>query len=737
MIPRVEDFLSGTDLQDPQVVGGGGYLTLPDKSLCRFLATLPLPGVVIFVHGVNSDGEWYDAAEEGLCAGLNARLARKDEQLTYRGTEAGQMAAVKYTPEVDDEGFLLRDRNDKTFIDPTPNYSPVIRFRWGYKADKDDVKRWGDDVWLNEDDYWGGGPFANGCTTLADLWGTGLHDRLFLWVTAQHLNPVPGRDVYACPPRAYYVHAALRLARLIASIRARQADCPVTVVCHSQGNMVGMAAAFLGERFGAVADNYVLANPPYSLSAHNFADDFSQRYSRDAEGRFGRQTERARLQTLQAFFELIRRRKSASQAAEQIDRRMANAAPRDASTGFTATADRSRYGLGGSTLGRVTLYVNPHDQVISSTTVCGIGWLGMSAAQIEQTGGEGVFTQRIFAQGWPVGEPGQYDFWAHRTTLNQQLGCATNDFWYPPSPRAWYSFSQGAASSQNVVARFFSYVGGALLVWPIFAIKDVRINATPPKDWRIPLLAPELTPFLPRSLRHGQATKAVDEPIDPGTEAFDEKFDPAGAARNASKVARNPDDPYDAHASTQSDGSPAADAPAGNVHTEAQLRYEHRARLRMEARRSGRAGPDGEVPGEQRADAEGVAQADVPPGYQDWRNQRISTFLREAVEQHATDHSTTMTHPMHAERALAYDVAIGLCRLTAADWHDLRVEADWRYAGRLDRKHPHRWLSDYFVGGRMAGKPLDEWVKSGEAVMPNGIVDERSNTGSTPGGDPA
>ena len=81
MIPRVEDFLSGTDLQDPQVVGGGGYLTLPDKSLCRFLATLPLPGVVIFVHGVNSDGEWYDAAEQGLCAGLNARLARKDEQI--------------------------------------------------------------------------------------------------------------------------------------------------------------------------------------------------------------------------------------------------------------------------------------------------------------------------------------------------------------------------------------------------------------------------------------------------------------------------------------------------------------------------------------------------------------------------------------------------------------------------------------------------------------------------------
>ena len=37
----------------------------------------------------------------------------------------------------------------------------------------------------------------------------------------------------------------------------------------------------------------------------------------------------------------------------------------------------------------------------------------------------------------------------------------------------------------------------------------------------------------------------------------------------------------------------------------------------------------------------------------------------------------------------------------------------------------------------MGGQALDEWVRSGEAVMPEGIVDERSNAGSTPGGDPA
>jgi hypothetical protein len=52
---------------------------------------LPLPGVVIFVHGVNSDGEWYDAAEQGLCEGLNARLARQAAQLALQGDDTGRL----------------------------------------------------------------------------------------------------------------------------------------------------------------------------------------------------------------------------------------------------------------------------------------------------------------------------------------------------------------------------------------------------------------------------------------------------------------------------------------------------------------------------------------------------------------------------------------------------------------------------------------------------------------------
>ncbi|WP_374242174.1 hypothetical protein, partial [Zoogloea sp.] len=141
---------------------------------------LPLPGVVIFVHGVNSDGEWYDAAEQGLCEGLNARLARQEAQLAFKGDDTGRLIPCAYTPELDPEGFLAPRRSADNFIQPQAHWSPVIRFRWGYKATKRDVKDFGDSVFLNEDDYWGGGPFANGCSALADLWTDGLNDRLFL-----------------------------------------------------------------------------------------------------------------------------------------------------------------------------------------------------------------------------------------------------------------------------------------------------------------------------------------------------------------------------------------------------------------------------------------------------------------------------------------------------------------------------------------------------------------------------
>ncbi|MGD7361239.1 T6SS effector phospholipase Tle3 domain-containing protein, partial [Ralstonia pseudosolanacearum] len=58
------------------LVGSVTGLTLFDHRELICVKRSPLPGIVIFVHGVNSDGEWFTAAEEGLCKGGNRRLGR-------------------------------------------------------------------------------------------------------------------------------------------------------------------------------------------------------------------------------------------------------------------------------------------------------------------------------------------------------------------------------------------------------------------------------------------------------------------------------------------------------------------------------------------------------------------------------------------------------------------------------------------------------------------------------------
>lgn len=682
---------------------------LPGHGDKQVVATLPLPGVVIFVHGVNSDGEWYDAAEEGLCEGLNTRLARHAPQLAVQGDDTGRLIRCAYMPELSAMGFIDPDRSDKTFIAPQHHWSPVIRFRWGYKASKEDIKTYGGSVFLNEHDYWGGGPFANGCSALADLWTDGLNDRLFLWITAQHLNPVPGRDVYACPHRAYYAFAALRLAKLIKSIRDKQPDCPITAVCHSQGNMVGIGAAFLADRLGVQADNFILCNPPLSLVDKNGTEGWVQRYTANERGESGRVSQGGRITTLANFFNLLRARAGCEQPADQVDRCMANPCPADGSPGFTATSDRRQHGLGGThTHGRVTLYCNPHDQVISAVSVQGIGWRGMDDKEIAATNGEGVFSQRVFAHGYKVGQGGQtYDFWAQRALRSPDP--YPGSFWIPPSPPARYSLQQGLASSQSVVSKILTVLSAPLFIVATEVIK-IPVNAKPDDGWKIPINAPVLPkPFLPTATRYVSETE--------GEGSFDEVWDPVGRARNA-KAAPAPDDPYTRHGiHTTRDGT--TDAPQGNEQTEAQLRYEHRAQLRMRARRQDLADASGAVSGES---PDAAPDAD----YQRWRDGEIRTMLKECVDASATDHSSILTNSRHAELALAYDVAIGVCRLTEQDWRELRVEADWRYcATGLDPKHPHYELSEYFLEGKVDEAPLYTWISSGEGRRPEGVVDER------------
>ncbi|MCW5120450.1 hypothetical protein B7L17_027975 [Burkholderia cenocepacia] len=726
-----------TDDPSPTPVGGGLGTTLFNRNDLECVMQMPLPGVVIFVHGVNSEGEWFQEAEKGLCAGLNRRMGRYDDQLFHWGPVAGQMTPVSYIESLTPDGFLNPEMSSKTYIKPDPSFSPVIHFRWGYAANAQELKEYGDKIMLNEKNYWGGGPFAGGCSSLPDLWNDGLNDRLFLWLTVQHMNSIGNRKIYSTPPRTYGVLGALRLARLVESIRKRQADAPITIVCHSQGNMIGLAAAFLGDRLPevtdqwgkkgrCVADTYVLANPPYSLVEANMTDSWAQRGVRDKNGHVGRETYVARKETLRAYFDILRARAELEMPAEDLDRAMESARPsKDGGKPYSAAKDREAHGLyQKNTYGRVTLYCCPHDQVISALTVQGIGWRGMSIDEISATNAWGVFSQRVFASNFEVGgESKLYRYWQDdwRKDKNQKEG-----FWYPPSPPARYGLGRGMHSNEGWIAKIFTLATSP--VFYLFNLTDMAVNAEPPKNWEIPITAPMLdkeTRFLPQALRYGKPSGACDaqgKPIEEGR--FNEGYDPPSAGRDANKENKRDDDPYDNFDAKSEKFKTEGDAlkAQGDAASEAAQRYEDHSILRMEARRLNNrdwVDENGVVVGEDRP-------ADASEDYKKWRNKEIFDILNGGDKNNPTNHSTIMTNGEHAEKALAYDIAIGLCYLTEGDFADLRKQADWRFLSGLVRDGQNELFAEYIKKGKYKDMFLHKWVKNDPvASMPEKIYDER------------
>ena len=700
-------------------IAEGNALFLPDKCGRDVLQKLPLPGVVIFVHGVNSDGEWFEATERGLCAGLNARLARKNEQLAYPGPAGGELTPNDYLAELDDDGFLSRDRDANTFVTHRPAWSPVLRFRWGFKADPETAQTVGRDIWLNESDYWGGGPFANGCSALPDLWGEGVDPNLFLWYSAQDINPEPGREVYSCPPRHYYALAAWRLAELVALIRKKQADLPITIVCHSQGNMIGLAAAFYGDKIGtitdprgksapAIADAYVLANAPYSLVEKLGSDNLSQSGNVNAAGERGRVTGPARFATLANFVKLIAARRGTDQDLATVIRLSENRCPRDGSTGYDVEDDRGRY----ARHGRVTVYCNPHDRVISTLTVQGIGWRGIGINELPRIDTTGALVQRVWTEGLPVGT--KAEFADHRS----------DRFWNPPSRRASYSLVRAWDAAPDSARRLMSLVTTPvswLAIKIVGILGGAAINADPPADWKVPVDAPALPELhLPHAERLGVTSMQFDQGVDPDTDRLRARDEVPTDDGEAS------DDPYARLRGTTRSNGDARDAEA-RLTDEAQLKYEHRARLRMyDCRRDDR-GERGEAGNAGRPGPDGTARAWSP-----WARDKVSSFLKESVDQHATDHSTIMCCALNAEKVLAYDIPVGASFLTNEDWNKLRVAADWQLWKGLKKGHPHIKWGQYFKTGVWGEKnqPLHEHkdfnAREYPEAMPPGIVDERT-----------
>ena len=353
-----------------------------------------LPGIVIFVHGVNSEGEWFEDAEAALLAGLNTRLGRQDLRPNKYHTDLG----------------LEHQVNE-------PGYSPVIRFYWGYRAPDDHEKGYivplrdkqGRSVWIKEDEgkwqspqYWGGGPFQNGTNNLQQLWQKwGFQRRawaLMVPVNVQAINPEWDRQLQDAPPREYYAHAANRLAKLIDKIRTQYPRDTLTIMSHSQGTMIAMAASLLCKT--RAPDAVILMNSPYALEDKVTDSMTSGDY---------RPTSKARVNTFVNLLQRVDKDKKLLTSADLDDLRVG------------ATVDRKRWTPGISiptaqgsvperdNHGRVYVYCNPHDRVMGSKALQSIGWQGVRGDIVQAH--DKVLKQRILARNMPCGDtPGTKPF---------------------------------------------------------------------------------------------------------------------------------------------------------------------------------------------------------------------------------------------------------------------------------------------------------------------------------------
>jgi hypothetical protein len=101
--------------------------------------------------------------------------------------------------------------------------------------------------------------------------------------------------------------------------------------------------------------------------------------------------------------------------------------------------------------------------------------------------------------------------------------------------------------------------------------------------------------------------------------------------------------------------------------------------------------------------------------------------LEDNVDTHATDHSTIVTNGMHAEMAMAYDMAIGVCDIRESDFRQFRIAADWRFVRGLDNKFdPQNSFDEYFRHGTYCSQSTYDWAHNpGEGAMATDIVNAR------------
>lgn len=418
-----------------------------------------MPGVIIFVHGVNSEGEWYDAAEKALCEGLNVRLGRTDEN---------KLEANEYSNE-NDERRLPRRRIAKM------KNSPVVRFYWGYRSDDVDLSRWkvalrniqGNDFWAlqcSKDEgpwYWGGGPFQNGTNNLQQLWSERGFSRTVYGFDMQRLNTEVERQLQDAPPRRYYAHAAQRLANLVDTIREEYPGDTVSLVSHSQGTMIAMAATLLCKK--RAPDAVFVMNSPFAME-----DKMTDAITCGRE----RPTSDARANTFRAVANRIKSDKRVW--AEDMLKQVYVGVSQDMQ--FWRPDLKNNFGIPErDNHGRLYVYFTPHDRVMGATPLQSIGWQGVNDTLLASLGD--TVKQRMLARSMPVGdEPGVRRFGTLPPIAESELvpGAKPADFWN---------------GNRGVLGGLF----GVTNIWAVpNANQPVTINAEKVPN---PLTADEMTSF--------------------------------------------------------------------------------------------------------------------------------------------------------------------------------------------------------------------------------------------------
>ncbi|HDS2236550.1 TPA: hypothetical protein QH740_004474 [Klebsiella michiganensis] len=348
---------------------------------------LQSPGLIIFVHGVNSEGEWYNNAEVALCSGLNQRLGLQ-EQYSLIANEYYDGIFESCEKNSSEWAACYGDDNKRKWISPprkikNEGRSPVIRFYWGYRAADNETDNYaiplknkkGDNYYdLSPEErktkgpwYWGGGPFQNGCNQLVSLWSKQGFDNwpnvlgMPIPFSTQLMNGERDRLLTAAPPRHYYAHAAGRLADLIKTIRSKHPEDTVTVLSHSQGTMVALAAAAI-----EAPDALFVMNSPYALD--NEPTTYISYPVKEIISREAREA---------TFADIVKKvaENKTRLARQGCDHLLAGVS----SDGESWTPEgKTHAGLPErDNHGTTWIYCNPHDRVMGSAPLRSIGWQGL------------------------------------------------------------------------------------------------------------------------------------------------------------------------------------------------------------------------------------------------------------------------------------------------------------------------------------------------------------------------